>query len=86
MCIAPVILAKVFGSSLKPRLTIGNDPATAEMVTALGAEHVLCTADDIVVDADNRIVSTPAYMVAGNISEVFDGAEKFVTKLLAMSA
>ena len=32
MCIAPVILARIFGADLHPDLTIGNDPATAGMV------------------------------------------------------
>ena len=32
MCIAPVILARVFGPDLKPSLTIGNDPATAAKI------------------------------------------------------
>jgi enhancing lycopene biosynthesis protein 2 len=84
MCIAPVILARVFGADLKPLLTIGNDPATAEQVQKMGAEHQNCTADDLVVDEANRFVTTPAYMLAGNIGEVFDGAERFVAKLLAM--
>ncbi len=84
MCIAPVVLARVFGPDLNPRLTIGNDPATAQLVNEMGAEHVGCAADDIVVDVANRIVSTPAYMTAGNIGEVFDGADKFVVKLLEM--
>ena len=84
MCIAPVILARVFGADLHPRLTIGNDPATADLVNQMGAEHIGCAADDIVVDVPNRIVSTPAYMLAGNIGEVFDGADKFVVKLLEL--
>ncbi|MDX2473297.1 MAG: isoprenoid biosynthesis glyoxalase ElbB [Candidatus Krumholzibacteria bacterium] len=84
MCIAPVVLARIFGPDLKPRLTIGNDPTTAKLVNSMGAEHVDCAADEIVVDVANRIVTTPAYMLAGNIGEVFDGADKFVVKLLEM--
>jgi enhancing lycopene biosynthesis protein 2 len=84
MCIAPVILAKVFGKELAPRLTIGNDPATAAMVGDMGAVHVDCIASETVVDEDNKMVSTPAYMLAGNIGEVFDGALGFTEKLLAL--
>lgn len=84
MCIAPVILARVFGADLHPRLTIGNDPTTADLIGQMGAEHVGCAADDTVVDVANRFVSTPAYMLAGNIGEVFDGADKFVVKLLEL--
>jgi enhancing lycopene biosynthesis protein 2 len=84
MCIAPVILAKVFGPDLSPRLTIGNDPTTAAAVNALGAEHVDCAPDQTVVDEANRIVTTPAYMLAGDIGQVFDGAADFVPRLLAL--
>ncbi len=82
MCIAPVVLARIFGADLHPRLTIGNDPTTADLVRKMGAEHIDCATTDIVIDVPNRMVTTPAYMLADNIAEVFDGAEKFVVKLL----
>ena len=84
MCIAPVILARIFGPDLQPKLTIGNDAATAGKIEAMGARHVDCDVRDCVVDQTNRFVTTPAYMVARNIGEVFDGAETFVAKLLAL--
>jgi enhancing lycopene biosynthesis protein 2 len=84
MCIAPVILARVFGPDLHPKLTIGADAATAALVTAMGAEHVDCAADGAVVDAANRMVTTPAYMLAGDIGQVFDGAHTFVGRLLEL--
>lgn len=84
MCIAPVILARVFGRELQPKLTIGTDPATAKMIAAMGAEHVECPASGVVVDEVNRFATTPAYMMAGDIAEVFDGAHAFVGRLLEM--
>ena len=84
MCIAPVVLARVFGTDLKPSLTIGNDPATAAKIILMGAHHIDCTAAETVVDEGNNMVTTPAYMIAGNIGEVFDGAEAFVEKLLGL--
>lgn len=84
MCIAPVILARVFGADLHPQLTIGNDPATAGMMENMGAKHVDCTATETVVDQANRMVTTPAYMLAGNINDVFSGASGFVEKLLQL--
>jgi enhancing lycopene biosynthesis protein 2 len=85
MCIAPVVLARVFGPDLHPRLTIGNDPATAEMITRMGAEHVNCAVTDILCDEKNRMITTPAYMLAERISDVFDGAVKLVARLQAMA-
>lgn len=84
MCIAPAVLARVFGAELRPRVTIGNDVATAGLINNLGARHVDCPVNEAVVDFENRIVTTPAYMVADNIGEVFDGAAVLVEKLLAL--
>jgi enhancing lycopene biosynthesis protein 2 len=84
MCIAPAILARVFGADLHPRITIGNDPATAGLINNMGARHVDCPVNEAVVDAENKFVTTPAYMVADNIAEVFDGAAVFVEKLLSL--
>jgi len=82
MCIAPVILARLFGGDKSPRLTIGNDPQTAAAIETMGAEHVDCAVNDHVIDKQRRFVTTPAYMLAGNIAEVFDGATGFVKALL----
>jgi len=84
MCIAPVILARVFGPELSPAVTIGNDAATAELVNKMGARHIDCAADQCVVDEPNNMVTTPAYMLAGDIGQVFDGAAVFVDKLLGL--
>lgn len=84
MCIAPVILAKIFGKDLGPRLTIGTDPTTAAAIGDMGAVHVECAPSESVVDEANKMISTPAYMSAGNIGEVFDGALGFAEKLLAL--
>ncbi len=84
MCIAPVILARVFGKDLAPRLTIGNDPTTAAAVEEMGAVHVDCAPSESVVDQDNRMVTTPAYMLAQDITVVFDGALGFAEKLLSL--
>ena len=83
ICIAPVIAAKVFGSK-KPVLTIGDDPDTASAIENLGAKHKDCPADDCIVDKRNKIVTTPAYMLAGSIREAADGIEKLVEEVLAL--
>ena len=84
MCIAPVLLARVFGSGGRPALTIGNDPATAALVEAMGARHVDCAPTGIVVDEQARLVTTPAYMLAGDIGQVFESGAAVVKKLLTM--
>ena len=84
ICIAPVIGAKVLGE-LHPRLTIGNDPQTAAAVNAMGAVHVDCAVDQVVVDEKNRVVSTPAYMLGPTIGPVAAGIEKLVARVLALA-
>lgn len=85
ICIAPAMIARALrDSELSAELTIGNDSGTAEAMEDLGATHVNCNVDDIVVDHKNKIVSTPAYMLAINISEAADGIEKLVNAVLSL--
>ena len=39
---------------------------------------------EFVVDRENKMVSSPAYMLAGRISEAAEGIEKTVRALLEM--
>ncbi|MDY0189248.1 MAG: isoprenoid biosynthesis glyoxalase ElbB [Desulfuromonas sp.] len=85
ICISPVILAKVLGSQGKnPQLTIGNDATTAAAINQMGANHVECAVDACVVDQKLKIVSTPAYMLAGSISEAAAGIEAAIAALLKL--
>lgn len=86
ICIAPALMAKVAqGAGIRPRLTVGTDQGIASLLEKMGAEHVEASATSIVVDKDNRIVSTPAYMLATHISEVAAGIEKLVNAVLELS-
>jgi enhancing lycopene biosynthesis protein 2 len=83
VCIAPALLARVMGQEhVAAQLTIGKDPDTAGQITAMGAVHVACPVTEFVVDRENRLVSSPAYMLAQNISEVAEGIDKAVRALL----
>ena len=81
ICIAPALAAKALGAH-GVRLTIGNDPDTAAGLEQLGATHVVCAVDEIVVDEENRVVSTPAYMLGPSIGPVSRGIGKLVAKVL----
>jgi enhancing lycopene biosynthesis protein 2 len=80
MCIAPTLLPKVIDQPL--RLTIGNDPDLGEVIDAMGGEPVICPVDDIVVDIENKVVTTPAYMLAQSIGEAAQGIDKLVSRVL----
>jgi enhancing lycopene biosynthesis protein 2 len=85
MCIAPVMTAKVLGDAgIKATVTIGNDEGTAGHVEAVGGAHKACAVDQVVIDEQNRVVSTPAYMLAGSIKEAAAGIEKLVTAVLQL--
>jgi enhancing lycopene biosynthesis protein 2 len=84
ICIAPTLLALALGKDLSPQLTIGNDQGTAQAIAATGSRHVDCAVNECVIDREHLIVSTPAYMLAGHISEAADGIEKAIKATLEL--
>lgn len=85
ICIAPVILAKVFeGTGIKTKITIGNEEGAASAINSLGAEHIECPVKEAVVDTHHRIITSPAYMLAGSVAEVAEGVKKTVQTLVGM--
>ncbi|MBN2644983.1 MAG: isoprenoid biosynthesis glyoxalase ElbB [Desulfuromonadaceae bacterium] len=85
ICIAPALLAAILGEDQKsPEVTIGTDSGTAAALTAMGAKHVNCAVDDCVVDRRLKLVTTPAYMLAGSIAEAAQGIEKAIKTLLEL--
>ncbi|MFO1520171.1 MAG: isoprenoid biosynthesis glyoxalase ElbB [bacterium] len=85
ICIAPAAIAAILGKEVHPVLTIGTDPGTAGALEKLGAKHQSCPVKEFVVDEKNKVVSTPAYMLANHISEVFEGIEKLVKEVVRMA-
>ncbi len=86
VCIAPALVSRVLGNEkLAHRLTIGTDQGTAQALEKMGSAHVSCPVTEFVVDKENHLVSTPAYMLAGRISEAAEGIEKTVKALLEMA-
>ena len=82
MCIAPAMLPHIYGQGTQ--LTIGTDQETADAIEAMGGVHQSCPVEDIVVDEDNNLVTTPAYMLASSVSEAAKGIDKLVVKIASM--
>lgn len=82
ICIAPTMAAKIFGAGVQ--CTIGNDVETAAAIEAMGGKHVACAVEKAVVDARNKLVTTPAYMLAQRISESAKGIDDCVEKVLGL--
>ena len=86
LCIAPAVLAALFGQSLHPEVTIGTDAGTAQALESMGARHRRAATTEVVVDRQHKLVTTPCYMTATRISEVAIGAERAVTELLKLAS
>lgn len=82
ICIAPAMIPLVYGKGAKA--TIGTDADTASAIKQMGATHEQCAVNDIVIDQENKLVSTPAYMLAESILDADAGISKLVTQVLKM--
>lgn len=80
ICIAPALIAKIFEKK-SLSLTIGNDPETAGAIQKMGHRHMVCPVDQICVDSTKPFVTTPAYMLAKNLAEAWEGIEKLVKEV-----
>ena len=84
VCISPVVVARALGER-NPELSIGNDLGTADAIEAMGGNHHVCAVNTIHVDEQNRLVSTPAYMLGPRLSDVAVGIENLVEKIVQMA-
>ncbi|MCE4566849.1 isoprenoid biosynthesis glyoxalase ElbB [Maribellus sp. CM-23] len=82
LCISPALITKVLGDV---EVTIGQDAGTAAAIEKLGATHVATTHGEIVVDNKYKVVTTPCYMLDATISQIADGANNVVAKILEMA-
>lgn len=83
ICISPALAAKIYGPGVI--CTIGTCPDTAAALDKMGATHQECSVEDIVEDTARKLVSTPAYMLGKNISEVASGINKLVDRVLELT-
>ena len=85
ICIAPAMMAKILAEqNLSATMTIGKDETTAKDIEVMGSTHKECLVEEIVIDEENNIVTTPAYMYAKNISEAAEVIEKLVKQIILM--
>ncbi len=79
LCIAPVLLAKVLGDV---KITIGQDKGTAEAVVKMGASHENTDHGEVLIDSENKLFTTPCYMLDATIAQIGDGADNVVRAVL----
>jgi len=89
-CIAPVLAARTLPGC---ELTMGQDTpqdgkfpyaGACGAATTMGAKHINKNVDEIHVDENNKVVTTPAFMCETKIHEIHDGVGKMVQAVLKM--
>lgn len=80
ICIAPTLAPAIYGPGVI--CSIGNDADTSNHIQQMGGDHKAAAVDEIVVDAKNKLVTTPAYMLATRISQVENGIAKLVARVI----
>jgi enhancing lycopene biosynthesis protein 2 len=82
LCIAPAIVAKVLGNIT---VTIGQDAGTETALAKMGASHEKTTHGEVTIDRENKVVTTPCYMLDARVDQIGEGAESLVMALLEMT-
>ena len=85
ICITPASVGALTLGGDGVELTIGNDPDTASAVVQCGAKHTDCPVENVVLDFENKVVSTPAYMLGPGVSDVRKGISNLVNEVLKLS-
>ena len=85
ICIAPVMIAKILQNLDRiGKVTAGFNEKILTDIESMGMITEKVNAKEIVIDYENKIVSTPAYVEANSIKEVAEGIEKLVDAVLSM--
>jgi enhancing lycopene biosynthesis protein 2 len=82
ICIAPAMSTAICGEGVE--CTIGNDADTANAIEAMGGKHIACPVERAHTDRERKLVTTPAYMLAGSVSEAAKGISACVREVLSL--
>lgn len=83
MCIAPVVIARVLGKH-HIKVTVGTDKNIGAGIEKMGAVHEVKGALDVCVDEENKIVTTPAYMLGKSIKDIRRGTQNLIDEMLEL--
>ena len=84
MCAASYVVALVLRAK-RPTLTVGSDGSATIGLERIGVSHALAQVDEICIDTHNKIVSTPAFLLAKSASEAETGINKLVAEVLTQA-
>ncbi|MGO1626320.1 MAG: isoprenoid biosynthesis glyoxalase ElbB [Halomonadaceae bacterium] len=80
--IAPVLATRLLSDGIS--VTVGRHPGVSGAISSMGGLHRSGEADDIVVDFEHQVVSTPALMQTARLSEAAAGIFKLVDRISEM--
>lgn len=78
LCLAPIVLNKVL-SNIK--ITVGNDDIITKLINK-NNNHIETKSGNICIDKENKIISSPCYMLTKNISIIYTETTKLVEAML----
>lgn len=79
LCIAPVLLAKVLGNIT---ITVGSDLQTISDIEKMGATHINTQQTDVIADKQNKIFTTPCFMLPASVSDIAESADRLIKSIL----
>ena len=83
MCISPMMMPLIYPNGVTG--TIGNDKETSAIFNKLGGVHKDAEVNQVIIDENNKAVSTPAYMFDTSIDKVSEGIERLVKTVVEMA-
>ena len=76
MCIAPVLVANVLKNVT---VTLGDENCgPAKDVVAMGAQHCPTKNGEVATDLENKIFTTPCFMLDATLKDIYNGAYNLV--------
>lgn len=79
LCIAPVMIAKILGNVT---ITVGVDQKTIADVESFGAKHINTQQTEVIADKENKVFTTPCYMLPATIGDIADCADNLIKAIL----
>ena len=80
MCIAPLMVAKVIGNV---NVTMGSGECRqAKELAMIGCKHTETSHGGVAIDKENKIYSTPCFMLDASLKDVYDCAYNLVEAMI----
>ena len=81
ICIAPMILAKTLTNT---KITLGEDKKIARIVNATGNHFVETESGNICVDEENKVITSPCFMMTTNPAIVYEEVYAIIEKAITL--